>query len=383
MSTMTFDSELALRDRTEVLLQEDFTRVRARTDHFFACLMLLQWLAGVLAALLVSPRAWEGTVSSIHPHLWGALLLGGTVSGVPVALAIVRPGKPSTAHAIAIGQMCTSALLIHLTAGRLETHLHVFCSLALLAFYRDVRVLLTASVVIAIDHVVRGVFWPQSVYGVLSASPWRAMEHAAWVVFEDIGLGLAIRHHVRDMREKADQRARLEISRSTIEAEMLERTRDLRESEARFRTLSLTSPVGIFETDGHGRAVFANPRWLEIFGLPFEEILDDGWAAAVHEEDRQHIVDGWHAAASRGEPFDRQFRLTPVGGGDRWVHSRAVALTDESGAVTGFVGTVEDITREKLDEAELVRAREAALSTARLKSEFLANMSHEIRTPLN
>ena len=34
-------------------------------------------------------------------------------------------------------------------------------------------------------------------------------------------------------------------------------------------------------------------------------------------------------------------------------------------------------------EAELEKARDAALESARLKSEFLANMSHEIRTPMN
>ena len=41
--------------------------------------------------------------------------------------------------------MLTSALLIHLTGGRIETHFHVFGSLAFLAFYRDWRVLVPAD----------------------------------------------------------------------------------------------------------------------------------------------------------------------------------------------------------------------------------------------
>ena len=45
-----------------------------------------------------------------------------------------------------------SGLLIHLTGGRLESHFHVFGSLAFLAFYRDIRVLGTATVVTAITR---------------------------------------------------------------------------------------------------------------------------------------------------------------------------------------------------------------------------------------
>ena len=46
-------------------------------------------------------------------------------------------------------QSLMSALLIHLSGGRIETHFHIFGSLAFLACYRDWRVLVAASAVVA------------------------------------------------------------------------------------------------------------------------------------------------------------------------------------------------------------------------------------------
>ncbi|MGH7753292.1 MAG: ATP-binding protein, partial [Gemmatimonadales bacterium] len=53
------------------------------------------------------------------------------------------------------------------------------------------------------------------------------------------------------------------------------------------------------------------------------------------------------------------------------------------GEFAGYVGICADITDQRLAAAELARARDAAVQSARFKSEFLANMSHEIRTPMN
>jgi signal transduction histidine kinase len=103
-----------------------------------------------------------------------------------------------------------SALLIHLTGGRIETHFHVFGSLAFLAFYRDWKVLIPATVVVSLDHALRGLFWPQSVYGVLLASEWRWVEHAAWVIFEDIFLLMSCVRGARELREIASHTAVLE-----------------------------------------------------------------------------------------------------------------------------------------------------------------------------
>ncbi len=235
---MTFspaDGNSEIHARAEELLRHDLNNIHRRTDRLFAGLMVLQWLACITAALWISPRTWAGAWSAPHIHVWAALLLGGAISSLPVLLALLRPGEVLTRHVIAAAQMLTSALLIHLTGGRIETHFHVFGSLALLAAYRDWRVLLTSTVVIALDHAVRGAFWPESVYGVLTAAPWRSLEHAGWVVFEDVFLMVTIRQSITEMRNIARQRAMLDATNRLTEEKVRERTSELQRAEGRLR----------------------------------------------------------------------------------------------------------------------------------------------------
>ncbi len=211
----------------------------------FANLMIVQWLAGIAAALWISPRTWVGTSSHIHMHVWAAIFLGGAITAAPVFLAWKHAGSVWTRQVIALAQMLTSALLIHLTGGRIETHFHVFGSLAFLAFYRDWRVLLTATVVVAADHMLRGLFWPQSVFGVLVASNWRWLEHAGWVLFEDTFLFIFIRQSLRDMRDVAMRQAQLEKQNAEIELKVHERTADL--TAAHQQLLVATRQAGMAE----------------------------------------------------------------------------------------------------------------------------------------
>lgn len=203
--------------RSQQLYRSFELAIARRTDRLFVGLFIFQWLVGILIAFVVSPRTWYGSESEPHVHIWVAVVLGGIVSSFPVFLGLTRPGTPFTRHTIAVGQMLVGVLLIHLTGGRIETHFHVFGSLAFLAFYRDWRILITASVLVAVDHLVRGVFWPQSVFGVLTASSWRWVEHAAWVVFEDVFLISSCRQGRDEMRERARQQAALESKNEEIE----------------------------------------------------------------------------------------------------------------------------------------------------------------------
>ena len=141
----------------------------------------------------------------MHPHVYAAVLLGVLIAVPRAYLSLRNPGAMVNRYCIAVSQMFFSILLIHVTGGRIETHFHVFGSLAFLAFYRDWRVLAIATIITALDHLIRGSLWPQSVYGVLSATPWRALEHAAWVVFEDVFLLLSMAAALRELRAIASR----------------------------------------------------------------------------------------------------------------------------------------------------------------------------------
>jgi signal transduction histidine kinase len=204
--------------RGESLFRSQLKSQQARTDRLFTILLLVQWAAGIIAALVVSPKAWLGAISYPHAHLYAAVFLGGLIISLPVALTIWAPGGRATRYVVAIGQILFSSLLIHLMGGRIETHFHVFGSLAFLAAYRDWRVLVVASILVGIDHFARGLFWPQSVYGVLSGAQWRWLEHVGWVAFEDLFLIFLIRESLSEMRGIADRQAELEAANARVEA---------------------------------------------------------------------------------------------------------------------------------------------------------------------
>jgi len=217
-------------DRAAELFREQQKNLHTRTDRLFAVLMVIQWIGAIAAAYWISPLAWEGTAHQIHIHVWSALILGAVIASLPIYFAIRHPGEKLTRQIIAVSQMLFSSLLIHTCGGRIETHFHVFGSLAFLAIYRDWRVLLMATVVTALDHIGRGWLWPQSIYGVLNATNWRWLEHAGWVVFEDIFLFISCYYSTREMEQVAVRTAKLEETNQAVEEKIEVRTAELKEA---------------------------------------------------------------------------------------------------------------------------------------------------------
>jgi len=210
--------------RVEAVFDQIMTVIFKRTDRMFAWLMVGQWLFAIFIAFVFSPYTWAGKAYATHIHIYSALILGGAISSLPIALALLKPGSAITRYTIAVAQMLWSALLIHLSGGRIETHFHVFGSLAFLAFYRDPKVLIPATIVVAGDHFARGILWPESVYGITNPEWWRFLEHSFWVVFENVFLLLSIRDSRIEARAIAKRQIELEVVNATVESQVEERT---------------------------------------------------------------------------------------------------------------------------------------------------------------
>jgi PAS domain S-box-containing protein len=264
---------MSLDSRAETIFHAHQDAIRKQTDYMFGGLLIFQYLAGISAAMWISPRTWIGQVSQPHVHVWAATLLGALIISLPLLLIFIMPGRSITRHVIAVAQMLYSALLIHLSGGRIETHFHIFGSLAFLAFYRDWKVLITATVVVAVDHLVRGIYWPQSVFGVLTSSPFRAFEHAGWVLFEDFFLIWSCRRGTLEMKDIAQQRATLEATNEIVESQVREQTAKLAASQQELQLVVETSPTGMITIDQSGNIAMMNLQSEKLFGYSREELL--------------------------------------------------------------------------------------------------------------
>lgn len=153
-----------------------------------------------------------------------------------------------------------------------------------------------------------------------------------------------------------DRTLELEKTNQNLLKEIAERERaeaELRRSEQRYASLAAVAPVGILQTDANGHYVYVNDLWCQITGLSLENAKGFAWTQALHPDDRERVIAAWYDAAQRNHLFRMEYRFQRADGMVTWVLGQATAEKDSKGRVTGFVGTITDITERKQAEEAL------------------------------
>ena len=150
---------------------------------------------------------------------------------------------------------------------------------------------------------------------------------------------------------------------------------DLKDSEEKYRILTTTSPVGIFQTDANGNCIYVNDCWCRIAGMSVEQAMGEGWANALHPDDRDRIFEAWYEFAEGGNEFALEYRFRSPKGVVTWVDAQAVRMLNEQGETSGYIGITSDITERK-------QAEDSLKDKTKEMEALLRAVSHDLRTPL-
>ena len=140
----------------------------------------------------------------------------------------------------------------------------------------------------------------------------------------------------------------------------------IRNSEAKLRTIIDTIPVIAWCALPDGSGEFWNQRWHDYTGLSYEAARGWGWRAVIHPDDLDQLENTWRADLDSGQAGYVEGRLRRFDGEYRWFLFQYEPLRDVTGTIVNWYGTNTDIqnlkqTEEKLrdDERELRRITDA------------------------
>ena len=119
-----------------------------------------------------------------------------------------------------------------------------------------------------------------------------------------------------------------------------------------------SAPVGVFRNAADGACIYVNDRWCEYAGMARADAMGWGWLDAVHPDDLERVQAEWAASVAEGRDFELEFRFGRPGGETMSVAGTATALRDASGAVTGYIGTLTNISAAVAARLALIDERE-------------------------
>lgn len=191
-----------------------------------------------------------------------------------------------------------------------------------------------------------------------------ALERTNRTLTEEIAKRAEVEEALRRTQNELESRVRertkdLGNAVEQLEHEVEERKRterELRLSEARFRTTFEMAPVGLINTAPDGRMLRVNRRFADFTGYSAEELLDMTFADVTHPLDLPVTMD-YRGRLLKDEIqlYSMEKRYIRKTGTAVWGHVTASVMRDENSEPQYTITVIEDITQRKQAEAEIRR----------------------------
>jgi two-component system, cell cycle sensor histidine kinase and response regulator CckA len=160
-------------------------------------------------------------------------------------------------------------------------------------------------------------------------------------------------------------RTRKERALLRVEDLLEERTRELRESEARYRRLVENMNDAIYTLKQDGTIDYVSPPLEKILGYPPEKLVGKAYDFLLHPDDKEQIQRQFDDLLE-GKTYPSEYRMLARDGSTRWVRTSSSLIMDGR-KIAGIQGVLMDITGRKQVEEALRMANER-LEMAQLAS---------------
>ncbi|HBB32349.1 MAG TPA: hybrid sensor histidine kinase/response regulator [Cyanobacteria bacterium UBA8803] len=121
----------------------------------------------------------------------------------------------------------------------------------------------------------------------------------------------------------------------------------LKASQQRYQELAKAMPQMVWTADATGAINYWNQRWYEYTGLIETESFGLAAVNTVHPDERDRTLEQWSESVRKGESFEIEYRIRRWDGVYHWFISRGIPTRNNQGQVTGWIGTITDIDRQK------------------------------------
>lgn len=163
---------------------------------------------------------------------------------------------------------------------------------------------------------------------------------------------------------------------------------EAKQSEDRIKQLSLIaseSTNGILILNKEGKVEWLNDGFTRLSGYTLEDLHGTSSELLRNGQDTGHKAGSatYETLMREKKPVIYEAENYTKDGRKYWAQTTLSPLLDENGEVYKIIAIDSDISKLKITEEALIKAKEKAEQSKKVKEEFLANMSHEIRTPMN